>query len=450
MALFGLARMTVSSSGTGNITLNSAVSGFLTFDLAGCSTAATGQIVSYAIADTTQSELGQGTYFSSGPTLQRGSSTSTDTLLSTNTNSPINMSNTAQVFITPRVKDMAPWASPTFTGTITAAAASFSGVVNVTNATASTGSGTGALVVTGGVGIGGALFTAGDVTISKATPNLNIQAASAGQQASINFYSSATNKWQLIKHTDDSFLLFDVAAASTALQVVNNGGAFIVNRVVDVTSSTASTSTSTGALIVTGGVGVGGALYAGGIIHATDATASTSTSTGSLVVTGGVGVGSSLYVGTKTRLFFDSTVANAVEIADTRVGSPGLATLISFINNSSSTVGSITFNGGFTGVVYNTTSDERLKPNRDRLPLNAGREVIDALEVYDYDREGNGIRGIGLLAQQAYEVHKSLATPGMKDGWWAAEKAAPMPFVIVNMQLNNARLDRIEQQLGIS
>lgn len=98
-----LARMTVSSSGTGTITLNAAVSGFLTFDLAGCSTDAAGEIVRYAIADTAQSETAYGTYTSSSLTLTRGSST--NGMKSTNTNSPINMSNAAIVLITPQARD---------------------------------------------------------------------------------------------------------------------------------------------------------------------------------------------------------------------------------------------------------------------------------------------------------------------------------------------------------
>jgi outer membrane protein assembly factor BamE (lipoprotein component of BamABCDE complex) len=102
--LFNLARMTVSSSGTSTITLNAAVTGFLTFDLAGCSTASTGQAVTYAINDTTQTEIGRGTYTSSALTLTRGSST--NGLKSTNGNSPINMSNAAQVFITPSANDL--------------------------------------------------------------------------------------------------------------------------------------------------------------------------------------------------------------------------------------------------------------------------------------------------------------------------------------------------------
>src|SRR5688572_28943385 len=95
--------MTVSSSGTGTITLNAAVPGFLTFDLSGLSTAAAGTIVRYAVNDTTQSEIAYGTYTSSALSLTRGSSTTG--MKSTNSNSPINMSNAAQVFVTEAAAD---------------------------------------------------------------------------------------------------------------------------------------------------------------------------------------------------------------------------------------------------------------------------------------------------------------------------------------------------------
>ncbi len=103
--LFNLARMTVSSSGTGVITLNSAVSGFATFAQTGVSAGGT---VSYAISDTNQSEIGVGIY-SSGAGLTLGSTgggaTRTPIMNHTGTSSAIAMSNAAQVFITPNQTD---------------------------------------------------------------------------------------------------------------------------------------------------------------------------------------------------------------------------------------------------------------------------------------------------------------------------------------------------------
>lgn len=62
-------------------------------------------------------------------------------------------------------------------------------------------------------------------------------------------------------------------------------------------SSTASTSTTTGALIVTGGVGVGGSINVGGTSFFTASSASTNTTTGAVVITGGLGVGGSVNAG---------------------------------------------------------------------------------------------------------------------------------------------------------
>lgn len=63
-------------------------------------------------------------------------------------------------------------------------------------------------------------------------------------------------------------------------------------------SSTASTSTTTGALIVTGGVGIGGSINVGGVSKFTSSATSTNTSTGAIVITGGLGVGGSINAGT--------------------------------------------------------------------------------------------------------------------------------------------------------
>lgn len=100
--LRNLARVTTATTGTGTITLGAAVNGFLTFAHAGV---ADGEAVTYCIADGANSEIGRGTYTSSGTTLSR------DTVLrstgSGNTGK-ITLSGTAQVFITPAAEDLLP------------------------------------------------------------------------------------------------------------------------------------------------------------------------------------------------------------------------------------------------------------------------------------------------------------------------------------------------------
>lgn len=94
--LYNLARMVSSTSGTGSpLTLTTAVSGLLTFAQAGV---ADGELVDYAVTDGANSEIGYGQVGSSGTTLTR------NVTKSTNGNAAISLSGSAQVMITPRAE----------------------------------------------------------------------------------------------------------------------------------------------------------------------------------------------------------------------------------------------------------------------------------------------------------------------------------------------------------
>lgn len=95
--LYDLARVSTATVGTGTITLGAAVSGYLTFALAGVTD---GETIAYGINDGANSEAGEGIYTSSGTTLTRNVNNST------NSNALISLSGTAQVFITPRPRDI--------------------------------------------------------------------------------------------------------------------------------------------------------------------------------------------------------------------------------------------------------------------------------------------------------------------------------------------------------
>jgi hypothetical protein len=97
--LYNLARMTTATTGTGTITLGSAVSSYLSFAAAGVQN---GDTVTYAIADGNNREVGRGVYTSSGTTLTRAA-----ILESTNNNLAINLSGNAEVFITAAAEDIA-------------------------------------------------------------------------------------------------------------------------------------------------------------------------------------------------------------------------------------------------------------------------------------------------------------------------------------------------------
>ena len=92
--------------------------------------------------------------------------------------------------------------------------------------------------------------------------------------------------------------------AYPAIEVQNNPGSLAVGLypsglvyggVLQAYSSTASTNTTTGSLIVAGGAGIAGSINAGGVSRFTSATASTSSATGGVVFSGGIGVGLTSY-----------------------------------------------------------------------------------------------------------------------------------------------------------
>jgi hypothetical protein len=93
------AKMTTSTTGTGTITLGSAADGYQSFADAGVSN---GDTVRYVIEDGTNWEIGTGTYTASGTTLSRSVTESN------NSDSAINLSGSASVFLAVASQDLSP------------------------------------------------------------------------------------------------------------------------------------------------------------------------------------------------------------------------------------------------------------------------------------------------------------------------------------------------------
>lgn len=96
VTLVNRAKMSTATTGTGTITLGSAVAGFQTFAASGVVDA---EVVRYTIEDGTAWEIGSGTYTSSGTTLSR-------TLDESSTGSLLNLSGSATIFVTAAAEDL--------------------------------------------------------------------------------------------------------------------------------------------------------------------------------------------------------------------------------------------------------------------------------------------------------------------------------------------------------
>lgn len=98
--------------------------------------------------------------------------------------------------------------------------------------------------------------------------------------------------------------------------------------------STNSSSTTTGALVSSGGLGVASNAFIGGTTTVTNATASTSTTSGALVVTGGAGIGGSLFTSSSNASSISGVILNNGAITNTgTITATGVMTL----SNSSTT-----------------------------------------------------------------------------------------------------------------
>ena len=126
------------------------------------------------------------------------------------------------------------------------------------------------------------------------------------------------------------------------------------NGITSFASSTASTSISSGSLIVTGGVGIAGTSYVGNTLFASslfvaDNTQSTSSTSGAVQITGGLGVSGRITTGTGLSVLGAATITgslsassltliNALSISNggTGLGTSGTANQILGMNNASS------------------------------------------------------------------------------------------------------------------
>jgi len=152
--------------------------------------------------------------------------------------------------------------------TVTGRGATTSTAISITNATASSSSSTGALIVTGGAGIGGSIYSGGTFATGISGAAFLAPGASAGVELGS---TSTANTPYIDFHSSANAVDYDSRLlASGGSSTAGNGNLSFYGGTLFVNGATASTSSTTGALVVTGGVGIGGNTYSAGDIHLVD------------------------------------------------------------------------------------------------------------------------------------------------------------------------------------
>lgn len=238
----------------------------------------------------------------------------------------------------------------------------------ITDPTNSSNTSSGALVVLGGAAFGGNLYAGGQMyaqgnqlVVTTATlANYGVSAIFAGTDTAVSANTGSVTVWN-----------------TSTLQSITNRGA-VTSNAINITNSTITANSGSGALVVAGGVGVGANLYAGGTIAAganlsvattagfystTDATA---INAGAVVIAGGLAVAKTIYslneVITSANASVSTVGSNALALTNGGLGVAGTAliqgntVLSSTTNGVNTNSGQALLVGGGVGVAGNVAA----------------------------------------------------------------------------------------------
>ena len=290
----------------------------------------------------------------------------------------------------------------------------FTGAVVVSDTTVSTTTGTGSLVLGGGLGVGGNVHVGGDGTF---TGNFGVGLVATVGSVVVTSTTDSTLLGQGSIVTAGGLSVAKSAHIGNELNVV--GGSYLaaltVSGALVLNATTNSTSSSSGALVLAGGMGIAKDVYMGGDLtltsHSTitsayltlteNVTSSGSTS-GTLVCNGGVGIGGNMHVA-------------------------GIVSIDNATASTSYTTGALVINGGLgiSGAIYNdgnvvstgaitSVSDARLKYDVQSMPVGNVFDKLRSIDIKRYKMKkdiGSDLEGkeyIGVIAQELRDIFPDL------------------------------------------
>lgn len=273
-------------------------------------------------------------------------------------------------------------------------------ILNVSSSIASTSVNNGALIVSGGVGVSGALNVA-SAKMYNTTVSTSMTTGTLVVNGGVGVVGDLHVSSEKIYSTTVS------SSMTTGALVVNGGiGASGMLNIASerIYNTTVSTSTTTGALIVNGGVGIAGTTNATDV-KVNSGTASTSTTTGALIVSGGTGIGGALNIGGNIALggYIEGGSTNTF-IAHQSANQSVSKAIYTTVNQ---------YNVILTNSTLYTLSTGVVTVNR------AGTYLISAMFVfpgYAIDNGGNG--AIIQIIKNGTAVFQNYSDPNIITGVW--------------------------------
>ena len=166
---------------------------------------------------------------------------------------------------------------------------------------ASISTGTGAIVVSGGLGLAGNAFIGGTVNV---TSNASSSGSNSGSIVSAGGLGIVGNAFiggtfNQLNNTSSFGTNSGSIVSAGGLGLVGN--AFIGGTTTHL-NNTSSSGTNSGSIVSTGGLGLAGNAFIGGTVNVTTNTSSFSTNSGSIVSVGGLGLGGNAFIGGTTNI----------------------------------------------------------------------------------------------------------------------------------------------------
>jgi hypothetical protein len=270
------------------------------------------------------------------------------------------------------------------------------GPVTFSSTDNSTSPTTGAVTIAGGLGVAKNIYVGG----------LNV---------TVNTTDATTTTSGALQVSGGVGIVKDVWIGGTlnvGTDLIVTGDITSIGGTVNFVNTTVSTSTSTGALVVSGGVGIGGALYTGGIATFVNSTVSTSSITGAVVITGGLGVSGDMFSSGLVRITNSTQSTSPITGAFKVAGGAGIVKNLN-VGGDTDLTGSLTIGGTISssGSLSVTDTTDSTSPTTGSVVISGGAGIMKALHVGSTIESTSSSLG-GLVLQGGLGVAKNVSLGG--------------------------------------